>query len=316
MAILSKSNVEALIPVENQKEIIKSAVQASKVLSLSTRLANMSRGQRRVPVMSVLPHAYFVDGVPGDTPTANTAGFKQTTSAAWENVYINAEEVACIAPIPISVLEDADYDIFGEIQPYIAQAFGTVIDKAILYGTNKPTSWPDGVVTQAKAAGYEKAIGTTGPDLWDAFLGDGGIVSIVEESGAFPTGILAKTSMRGKIRGAKDSTGQPLFRNSAQETQTYTIDGIPIEFDMTDVLSDFAVTGDWSKLVYSVRTDMTYKVLSEAVIQDPETKAIIYNLAQQDMVALRCYMRLGWALPKPVNPFGRRLPFAVMVANP
>ena len=42
------------------------------------------------------------------------------------------------------------------------------------------------------------------------------------------------------------------------------------------------------------------KAADQGVIQDPSTKAIVYNLAQQDMVALRVVMRMGWsALPTP-----------------
>jgi len=45
---------------------------------------------------------------------------------------------------------------------------------------------------------------------------------------------------------------------------------------------------------------------------------IIYNLAQQDMVALRAVMRLGFALPNPINRMNptaaTRYPFAVLTA--
>ena len=53
--------------------------------------------------------------------------------------------------------------------------------------------------------------------------------------------------------------------------------------------------------MYSIRQDITTKILTEAVIQDPSTGAIVYNLAQQDMIALRVVMRLAWALPNPAT---------------
>lgn len=34
-----------------------------------------------------------------------------------------------------------------------------------------------------------------------------------------------------------------------------------------------------------------------------ETEGIIYNLAQQDMTALRIVFRMGWALPNPASSF-------------
>ena len=71
--------------------------------------------------------------------------------------------------------------------------------------------------------------------------------------------------------------------------------------------------GDFSKAVYSIRQDVTYKLLTEAVIQNPDG-SIAYNLAQQDMVALRVVMRLGVQI---ANPVTRRsgsngFPFAVL----
>ena len=42
----------------------------------------------------------------------------------------------------------------------------------------------------------------------------------------------------------------------------------------------------------------------------------MYNLAQDDMVALRVTMRLGWEIPNPVNALNEtdaRFPFAALV---
>ena len=75
-------------------------------------------------------------------------------------------------------------------------------------------------------------------------------------------------------------------------------------------------SGDWSQLVFSIRQDITYKILDQAVIQDGAGN-IVFNLAQQDMVALRCVMRCGWALPNPTNRVNTndstRYPFAVLL---
>jgi hypothetical protein len=61
------------------------------------------------------------------------------------------------------------------------------------------------------------------------------------------------------------------------------------------------IVGDFSKAVYAIRQDITVKILTEGVIQDPTSKEIVYNLAQQDMIALRVVFRLGWALPNPAT---------------
>jgi len=89
-----------------------------------------------------------------------------------------------------------------------------------------------------------------------------------------------------------------------QGSTPYSLDGAPLtfaengSFDKTKAL---LIVGDWSKLVWAIRQDVTVKVLTESVIQDPVSKEIIYNLSQQDMIALRVVMRLGWALPNPAT---------------
>jgi len=331
--VITRTDAEALIPEDASTEIFKATVENSVVMRLGRRLANMSTGQRRLPVMSALPLAYFVDGTPADpadSPSgSNTLGFKETTTAEWKNKYIYAEEVAVIVPIAISTLEDAGYDIWSEIKPYIGEAFGAVIDAAVLHGTNAPASWATDVVAAAIAAGNSIALGDIG-DLYDDIMSydsatdTAGLISLVEQDGYIPNGFVAGVSMRGRLRGLRDiTTGLPLFRPAmtgmSPSTAPYTIDGMPTYFPMNggyDESEALMIAGDWSKLVYSFRTDLTYKVLDQAVIQDPDTGAIVYNLAQQDMVALRCYMRWGWQVPNPINrqnaTEATRYPFSVL----
>ena len=92
--MIDRSGAEALIPEEASREIIQGVPKYSAIMQLATKAPNMSRKQRRVPVLSTLPTAYFVDG---DT------GLKQTSEQAWANKYFNAEELAVIIPIPEAV---------------------------------------------------------------------------------------------------------------------------------------------------------------------------------------------------------------------
>jgi len=329
--MITRADAEALIPEDASQEIFKATVESSVVLRLGRRLANMTRGMRRLPVMSALPLAYFVDGVPGDVSPSgdNALGFKETTTAEWKNKYVYAEEIACIVPIAISTLEDADYDIWGEIKPYIGEAFGAVIDGAVLHGVDAPANWPDDIVLAANTAGNVLELGDIG-DLYDDIMGydaattTPGLISHVELDGYIPNGFVAGVSMRGMLRGLRDAgTGLPLFRPAmtgmSPDSAPYTIDGLPTYFPMNGAYDDtesLMICGDWTKLVYAFRTDLTYKVLDQAVIQDPTTGNIIYNLAQQDMVALRCYMRWGWQVPNPINRYNQteatRYPFSVL----
>lgn len=306
--IISRNDAAALIPEEVSREIVQGVAETSACLRLFRRLPNMSRKQQRIPVLSALPTAYFVNG---DT------GLKQTTEQAWENKYLNAEEIACIVPIPEAVLDDADYDIWAEVRPRIVEAFGVVIDAAILFGTNAPASWPDSILAGATSAGHVVALGT-GADIYDDIMGENGVISLVEEDGYMVNGHIAAMTMKAKLRGLRDTSGQPIFVRSMQDRTRYELDGEPMEFPANgafDVTQALMFSGDFRQAVYAIRQEITYKVLTEAVIQD-NTGAIVYNLAQQDMVALRAVMRMAWQVPNPVTRLqptaAQRYPFAVL----
>lgn len=312
-SIISRSDAEALIPTEVSNEIIQNVPQYSAVMSLARRLPNMSRKQRTLPILAALMTAYFVNGEAG----GSGGGLKQTSEAAWTNKSIVAEELAVIVPIPEAVLEDSAYDIWGEVRPRIEEALGKAYDQAVLYGTNAPATWPSDLLTGATAAGNVVALGT-GVDIYDDIMGESGVLAAVEADGYGVTGHVAAMTMKAKLRGLRDANGVPIFNSSVQEKTRYTLDGEDLIFPKSgavDATQSLLISGDWQQLVYAIRQDITYKVLTEAVIQD-NAGNIVYNLAQQDMVALRAVMRLGWQLPNPINALqpveANRYPFGIL----
>ena len=301
MATIDRSALSGLIPEPITRDIMQGAIAESAVLRMGRRLANMSSKTQTINVLDALPSAYFVNGEATDSGAGDA--FKQTTKMAWDKKKIYAEEIAVIVPIPEAVLDDSDYDIWGEVRPRLTEAFGKVIDAAILFGTNKPTTWRDSVVSSAIAAGNGVPIGTS---VFDDIMGEGGLIAKVELDGFNPNGVMAAIQMRGKLRGLKDTTGQPIFKSDMQGSTRYGLDGMDMYFPMNgafDPAQAQMIVGDWSQLVYAIRQDMTFKIFTEGVIQDPTTKAITYNLMQNDMVALRAVMRLGWEIANPVNAY-------------
>lgn len=315
MAIIDRTSLSGLIPEPVTREIIQGAIAESAVLRMGRRLPNMTSQTQTLNVLDALPTAYFVNAEPTTDSAATEDAYKQTSNMAWDKKKLYAEEVAVIIPIPEAVLNDSDYDIWGEVQPRLTEAFGKVIDAAILFGTDKPSTWRDGLVPSAiEASAYVAAT----DDVFTDIMGEDGVIAKVEESGYIPNGVMAAIKMRAKLRGLVDTTGQPIFKTDMQGATRYALDGMDTYFPINGAFDSdtaLAIVGDWTQLVYSIRQDMTFKIFDSGVIQDPSTLAIQYNLLQNDMVALRAVMRLGWEIPNPINAYNASLdsyfPFAV-----
>ena len=292
--ITSRADAEAIIREQVISTIFQDAPKQSTFMSMARKLPNMTSNQTRMRVLDFLPTAYWVDG---DT------GMKQTTRQAWDNVFIEAAELAVIVPISEAVLDDAEFDIFGEITPRVNEAIGQRVDSAIIFGVNRPRNWQNDIITLARQAGNNVTVGSS-PDYYNLLLGEGGVISKVEEDGYMATGALAAMSMRAKLRGIRATDGSLIFKSDMQGSTNYALDGAPMYFPQNGAYDNTIaqlIVGDFKQAVYSIRQDVTVKILDQGVIQDPITKEIVYNLAQQDMVALRIVFRMGWALPNPAT---------------
>ena len=298
MAVINRTDVEDLIETQVANEIFEGVVKESKALSMFRRLPNMTSDKTKLRVLDSLPVAYFVD------ETTNN-GRKNTTKMAWDKKFINAAELAVIVPIKENVLNDASIDIWAEVRPRIVEAFAKKIDNAMFFGVDKPTDWRAGLVPSVISAGATVTETQNGlySDINDTMVK-------VEESGYDVNGILGGVGLKGKFRMMLDTTGQPLNTTEiGQVRRDFMDNGVWNKNTAT------LVVGDFNQAVYAIRQDVTYKILDQAVIQDTDG-SILYNLAQDDMVALRVVMRLGWEIPNPVNALNAtatRFPFSALV---
>ena len=319
-SLTDRDDAASLIPEEVEQQIFSSMEEQSYILRLATRLRNGSRNKERLKVDESLPSAYFVEG---DT------GLLQTSEMSWLDKYVYYHKIGVIVPIPDDVSDDMDVDYWGTIMPHIAGAFAAKIDAAVLEGTDVPVSyqWPSNIATAAGTASHSvdlsNIVGASG-DLYDALLGENGVLSLIEADGFEASGHIGTLSMKSKLRGLRGSDDHPIFKSEfaqggAQAMTQFTLDGAPIYFPKNGCLtpaSNLLISGDFKQLVYSFRREMTFKLLDQAVITDG-SGAVIYNLAQQEMKALRCTLRWGWQLPNPINRVNAteatRYPFAKLV---
>lgn len=299
MANNSISNSTVVLPVEYGREIIRGVVGRSKALELGRRLPDMRGKTYKLNVLSNLPVAGWVknQSTPNNADEAELKN-KPVSYLAYEGVDVVAEEIAVIVPISINTLNDVEdfgVELMPEISEQVIGAFQQVIDATVFFGVNSPWAGYSGIVAGATSAGATVTWdGSTGTSFYNA-INDA--MEYVENSGYVPTAILGGPSLNSAFR--KTITDLGILASDQGE-----IGALPRHIDLTggfNQSSAFAIVGDFRYLVYSFREEMSMRILYEATLKDPATGTVLYNLAQQDMIGLRFTMRLGVALPNPVN---------------
>jgi len=301
---------DPLVPEPLAAEIIQEAPKASAALSLM-RHTTLSAKTQRMPVLDVLPVAYWVGG---DT------GMKQTSMQQWKNVVLVVEEIACIVPIPEAYLDDADVPLWNEVKPRITEAVGGLIDSAVLWGINKPTTWGESVFVGAGKSQHFVVQGTN-TDLGVDVSKLGQQMAL---TGYTVNGFAAMPGMSWQLVGMRSAQGAPIY----QPDMTAGPGGTLYGYDLSEVNNGSWVLGtsgavmlcgDFSKAIIGMRQDISFKMFTEGVISD-DTGKVILNLMQQDSVAMRMTMRLAYACVNPVTimnpgaaitarwPFGAILP--------
>ncbi|WP_433038630.1 phage major capsid protein [Actinomycetospora sp. CA-053990] len=302
MAQISRSDAAALLATQDIKEIVKDAEKSSVALS-SFRTVPMSSKQSRMPVLSALPTGSWV------SEATDSSGVKPTSTMAWVNKDLIAEELAVIVPIHENVLDDSEFDIWSEVRPAIAQEFGRIVDAAVLFGTNKPSTWTDAaIVPGAVAASNSVTVGAV--DLAD----DVNRTWAAVEADDFDVNIqFAKRSLRQQLRGLRDENGSPIYLQSFRgDGNTDMVYGETIKWVTNGSWADTTpdtdfIAGDASKVIIGIRQDVRYKFLDQATVGG-------INLAERDMVALRAVMRVAYAvaIPKTIERPNGAYPFAVL----
>jgi HK97 family phage major capsid protein len=300
---------DPLVPEPLATAIIQEAPKASAALQLMNKTVLSSKTQR-MPVLDVLPMAYWVGG---DT------GMKQTSLQQWKNVVMVVEELACIVPIPEAYLDDADVPLWSEVQPRITEAVGQLIDLAVLWGINKPVTWGSAVFPGAELSGHFVVQGT-GSDLGVDVASLGAMMA---NSGYTINGFAAKPGINWQLVGMRSAQGLPIYQPDMTDTPGGTLYG----YQMAEINNGswqggaagaVMLAGDFTKSIIGMRRDITFKMFTEGVISD-DTGKVILNLMQQDSVAMRMTMRLAYATVNPVtimqpgSSITARWPFAAIL---
>lgn len=306
MTSIQRADVAGLIPEDYSNAFLDATVEQSACLS-TFRTIRVGTAVTQLPTLSALPTAGFV----AESETDPT-GVKPKSKVEWQNSTINISEAAVIIPIHENVIEDSTIDLWAFIRPLVGQAFGQLIDDAILFGTGKPSTWPNGLVSQATTAG---SVATISTDIADAF---NDAFAFVEGYGYDANVVYAGPAMRSRLRGLRTDDGAFLYTDlrgggvGGSGEQVYGAGLRTVRNGVWDDSQALALCADSSKLVVALRSDMSYKLLDQATLGTGESAV---NLAERDMVGLRVRMRLGWQTVINANALSATpVPFSIVAA--
>lgn len=292
---IDRTLAQPLIPPEIAREIIQGALKYSVGLRIFRRARNMMRDELLMPALSMLPEGGWLD--------SDTA-IKPLTTQAWELVEMFAEEYATRVVIPDNVREDAAYDMWGEILPRLQEVYGKAFDQAVFMGINKPRRFRSDLVTACINAGAVVQQTTNiNNDINQA-------LSLVEQSGYNPTGLVAGVSMKAKFRMNVDTVGQPIWHSWIESLDKYYLDN-----GAWDDSKALLIVGDFSQAIYSVREDMSVRISADAATNIGGT---LHSMFDEDSQVLRAKWRIGFAVPNPINILNQtnsRFPFAIVSAS-
>ena len=243
----------------------------------------MASDTKIVPVMTSGAGAYWV----GEGRRI------QTSKAQWIYPKLIAKKLAGIIPVTKEKMEDSVFDVFSELRETISEAFYTAIDSAAFFGTNSP--FETNILKSATDEGNLIEIGTN--KTLDLDVSD--TMALVEDSGSDVNGFAAHYGIKNSLRKLRDANGNMLYVSGTDQNELYSI---PIDFSRNgswDKKKAEIFAGDFSKALVGIRDGIDYQILTEATLQgtvDEDQKPI--SLAEQDLVAIKATMRLGFLVVK------------------
>ncbi len=283
MAEFMKDELQGFVPSEQATEIIKKIARGSSVMRLS-KLENMTSDEKKIPVQTSGAGAYWI----GEGERIKTTG------VTWIFPKLIAKKLAVIIPVTKEKLEDTTIDVFNELQDSIAEAFYTAIDSAAIFGKGSP--FATSILGSVDAIGAE----VTDSASVNLDISASDVMAKVEEAGHEVSGWAAGIGVKNRLRKLRDSSGAPIYIDGTDQTELYNQ---PIEFVRNgawDKDKALAIAGEWKYSIVGVRDGISYEILKEATLQgtlDADGKPL--SLAEQDMVAIKATMRIGYLCVKP-----------------
>jgi|HubBroStandDraft_6_1064221.scaffolds.fasta_scaffold79572_2 HK97 family phage major capsid protein len=283
----------SLIPLEYARQILQEATDQSVSLRLGA-VQRMTSKQQQIPVLSALPAAAFLAAQPN--------AVKPSTDIQWTTETITAEEAAATVAVPREWVDDSMFNLWGEIRPRLAEAIAKCVDNAIISGVGAPAGWPVGGII---AMGNPPVQALPSPEQPDLVQAISYAMSRIEATGLDVTGFAGRTSVRGHFRGLRATTGEWLVWAPTEPGAPGSIYGSPLVYSkigFTPATAADLIVGAWDHMVIGLREDIRFDLSDHGVLTTGAgaNRVVSVSAFEQDMVLMRVYIRLGYAVGRPV----------------
>lgn len=301
MASVTRADVEAAIQEEYNYALLDKATASSTALSAFTTVP-MGAKVQNMPAMATRPEAKWV----GESADQRK---KPTSKFTFENKVLTAAEVAVIITLNEEDLEDANDDLLARAAALGGEAMGRALDRAVLFGVNKPASWTaPHLLASATAGGNVFQVGTGTSDLVGSIFQAAGAV---DDDGGNPDRFLGRGGLRFQLANLRDNSNSPIYLPSlsAAPGAVDNVAGINAYWNQNgawDRTKALAMVADSSAVLIGIRSDISVKFLDQATVDG-------VNLAENDQVGLRFRARYAYTLADVIGTEGTRLSPAAAV---
>lgn len=264
-----KDNLTGSVPTEVSSELIKNIVKDSIAFKIC-RHVDMKSNKKILPVLTDTGSAFW-------TGEGEKIG---TSIMAFDYPELQAQKLAVIVPTTKEKLGDSAISVLEEIKEGIADAFVRAIDSAVFFGKNTPFT-----SNLCDIAEVQKIEGTDKIDIDIS-----GAMGKVEDNDLSVNAMVTHNGMKETFRNLRDTNGNAIVvPGGVSGNQIYNTPVYIPSSKVWDKAKAEIILGDFNKAIIGTRDGIQYEVLKEATIGN-------LNLAEQDLIAIKCTMRFGFNL--------------------
>ena len=261
------------LPTEVAQEIMQKTQEQSAVMQLARQIALPGRGLT-IPVITGDPEAGWVE----------ETGAKPVSNPTLSTKIMQAYKLAVIVPFSDEFRRDAA-SLYDAIVARLPLALAAKFDATVF-----------GAASGAPGSNFDTLGGATAVALGtDEYAGLVAADTAIATAGGIMNGIVLSPQGKGKLLGATDDNGRPLFINNVAEGAVPMVLGARTVISKGAYVSGspahLAVAGDWTQAMYGTVEGVQIRFADQTSLTIGEE---IVNLWEHNMFAVRAEIEVGF----------------------